>query len=54
VSKKLVEKLQSQKLRGGGSKSGVTKSGLLEKGGRWWDDFPGDEERKKREAEGDG
>jgi hypothetical protein len=31
----------------------VTKNGLLDKGGKsWFDDFPGDEERKRREAEG--
>ena len=53
MSKKLIEKIQGKSCGGGKSSStGVTKGGLLDKGGRsWFDDFPGDEERKRREAE---
>lgn len=55
VSKKLIEKIQGKSCVGGGSKTGVTKGGLLDKGGRsWFDEFPGDEERKRREIEKEG
>ena len=56
ISKKLVERLLSQSSKGGkSSKSGVSPKGLLDKGGLdWTKDFPGDGERKKREAEGGG
>lgn len=54
VSKRLIEKIQGGKSCGGGSKSGVTKGGLLNKGGHWMKDFPSidEEEKKRREAEG--
>jgi hypothetical protein len=54
VSKKLIEKIQGKSCGRGSSNTGVTKGGLLNKGGKWFDDFPGDEERKRREAEGEG
>ena len=54
ISKRLIEKLQSQSSKGGKSSKSSSSSGLLNKGGLdWTKDFPGDEERKKREAEGD-
>ena len=54
ISRKLVERLQSQSSKGGKSSKSSSSSGLMNKGGLdWTKDFPGDEERKKREAEGD-
>jgi hypothetical protein len=48
-----VERLASQSSKGGKSSKSGTPSGLMNKGGLdWTKDFPGDEERKKREAEG--
>ena len=56
MSRRLIEKIQGGKSCGGGSKSGVTKGGLLNKGGHWMKDFPSidEEEKKRREAEGGG
>jgi len=54
VSRKLIEKIAG-KISSGKSKSKGGPSGLMDKGGlSWIEDFPGDEERKRREAEGEG
>lgn len=45
MSKRLIEKLTGKSCNKG--KPG----GLLNKGGAWWEDFPGDEARKKIEEE---
>lgn len=52
MSQKLIAKIKGSSCGKGTNRSGITPGGLLERGGHWWgDDFSGDEERKKREAE---
>jgi len=48
VSRRLIEKIQGKSC-GGGSNKGLTKGGMLDRGGRGiFDDFPSDEEGRKR------
>ena len=51
ISKRLIEKIAG-KTNFAKSKSKGKSSGLIDKGGlSWINDFPGDEERKRREVE---
>ncbi len=44
MTRQLIQRLKT-------SKSGLTPSGMIERGGEWWKDFPGDEQRGQKEIE---